>query len=617
MKRSPEDELTIYEKQTWENLPNRTTPVNKTRLENIESGLDYATTQYNVFQFGAVGDGSTDDTLAIQAAVDAAEDAGGGVVLVPAGYTFMVNADYGSGGSGETGGIRPRAGVTIRVDGTLQAEPTSNGSYAIIYGDAAVSDWSVVGSGSIVGERDDHLGGTGEFGMGIRINGGHNIVIQGVAIRDTWGDGIYIGLDGSTPGTEAENIRIDGVQISNVRRNGASVVAAKGVTFTGCVIVDVNGTAPESGIDLEPNGANVVSDVTITGCVIRDCAATGIVAATDAVRVTITGNTVSGSGTNAGIQTNAEHSIVSGNVVSGAWVLAAIYGNGGSDVTVADNNVTGSVGYGIRLLNAVHETTVSGNVVADTTNTGISVSGSKNYSIVGNTIMRVSTTAASSLGVGTSGTFGGGAGVIVGNTIIDGAKSGIISSAPDVLIADNLIMGCSADATNTYYGIYLADATYSLRNRIVNNVFRPSGSGVQLMNGIRLLSGANNAWISDNDFLGAVATAEINDAATGTLKGRHRNNAGVIQEGFFGIAPVSRPAAYTQTFATASRTHAARTSAATVTTTSTQTTPWGFSTQAQANAIVTNLNAVRADLDSSAQVLNSLVDDLQANGLIQ
>lgn len=44
---------------------------------------------YNVLAFGAVGDGSTKDTQAIQRAVDACGRRGGGRVILPAGHTFV------------------------------------------------------------------------------------------------------------------------------------------------------------------------------------------------------------------------------------------------------------------------------------------------------------------------------------------------------------------------------------------------------------------------------------------------------------------------------------------------------------------------------------------------
>ena len=44
---------------------------------------------YNISDFGAQGDGQTNDAPAIQRAIDACTNAGGGVVLLTAGHTYL------------------------------------------------------------------------------------------------------------------------------------------------------------------------------------------------------------------------------------------------------------------------------------------------------------------------------------------------------------------------------------------------------------------------------------------------------------------------------------------------------------------------------------------------
>ena len=83
--------------------------------------------------------------------------------------------------------------------------------------------------------------------------------------------------------------------------------------------------------------------------------------------------------------------------------------------------------------------------------------------------------------------------------------------------------------------------------------------------------------------------------------------------GFYGVASVSQPAAYTQTYSTATRTHAAVTSAAVVDTNGT----FGFLAAADRTAIITAINAIRTDLANLKQVVNSVIDDRQADGLAQ
>jgi hypothetical protein len=96
--------------------------------------------------------------------------------------------------------------------------------------------------------------------------------------------------------------------------------------------------------------------------------------------------------------------------------------------------------------------------------------------------------------------------------------------------------------------------------------------------------------------------------------------------GFYGVTPVSRPSAYTQTFSTADRTHAART-AATLTDSTTGTAGQTIAdvtasfSQTVLNdnfaSVTDEINKLIADLADTAEVLNSVIDDLQANGLLQ
>ena len=73
--------------------------------------------------------------------------------------------------------------------------------------------------------------------------------------------------------------------------------------------------------------------------------------------------------------------------------------------------------------------------------------------------------------------------------------------------------------------------------------------------------------------------------------------------------------AYTQTYATADKTHATPTAVAVAVTGATNAVPYGYS-QAQANAIVAAANTNRADHLDLAQLVNAVIDDLQSRGLL-
>lgn len=82
---------------------------------------------------------------------------------------------------------------------------------------------------------------------------------------------------------------------------------------------------------------------------------------------------------------------------------------------------------------------------------------------------------------------------------------------------------------------------------------------------------------------------------------------------FFGSAGATQAAAYTKTYSTASRTVPNATFTNLVTTAATNGVPWGFATQAQADAIATKVNALAADNLILKQLIVSLINDSSAS----
>lgn len=75
--------MTGYTKQTWLDY-NPAYPLSATRLGVIEDALyDAKRRMLNVKDYGAIGNGTTDDTTSIQAAITAAGSQGGGIVYLP------------------------------------------------------------------------------------------------------------------------------------------------------------------------------------------------------------------------------------------------------------------------------------------------------------------------------------------------------------------------------------------------------------------------------------------------------------------------------------------------------------------------------------------------------
>ncbi len=202
----------------------------------------------DVRDFGPLGDGRHDDTDAIQSAISELPTIGG-TISIPDGV-YSINAIK---------GIQLKSNVSLQMSSNaiLRAIPNDAASYKIV-GVEGCSGVTISG-GIIQGERDQHQGKGGEWGMGISILGSDRVRIEGVVIRDCWGDGIYIGSSGK----HSTNIAIGHCTAENNRRQGLSITGCIGARVEHCVFKSTHGTAPEAGIDIEPNPPYSCEDISI------------------------------------------------------------------------------------------------------------------------------------------------------------------------------------------------------------------------------------------------------------------------------------------------------------------------------------------------------------------
>lgn len=218
---------------------------------------------------GAKGDGKTDDTAAIQAAVDAV---GGtkGTALVPKGI-YLIDAVGGR--------LRLKDDMTLKLaDGAvLRAIPNSERKYAVLTISGVSNVW-VIG-GTLEGERDRHKGKGGEWGHGLRINkGARNITVSNLTSKKMWGDGFYV--------QDATDVSFCGITADNNRRQGLSIIHADGLLVLNSVFKNTHGTRPSAGIDFEPDKEEQeIKNVRIIGSKFLDNEGGGIMVAGKRARV--------------------------------------------------------------------------------------------------------------------------------------------------------------------------------------------------------------------------------------------------------------------------------------------------------------------------------------------
>ena len=233
-----------------------------TQTRNTEHGTRFT---YNVRDFGAVGDGTTKDTVAFQKALDACAVGGGGDVMVPAGKYLIGSVQMGYEtilrletnsviiGSGDAADYPT---MDIRWEGRWQP-----GRRALIYS-ANVDHTGIIGPGRIEGNR----------AMAAPQNPRGAVVLEPISCNDVRWEGFTVTQGGNwaTHPTYCSDVVIKNVNIVG-DRDGIDVDSCKGVRIEGC---DINTgddcISLKSGRGL--NGARVgkpTEDVLISGCTLQ------------------------------------------------------------------------------------------------------------------------------------------------------------------------------------------------------------------------------------------------------------------------------------------------------------------------------------------------------------
>tara|TARA_R110000772_G_scaffold268735_1_gene398399 strand:+ start:5058 stop:6962 length:1905 start_codon:yes stop_codon:yes gene_type:complete len=138
-------------------------------------------------------------------------------------------------------------GKSLFFVGNAELVSTTNADtdYRVLWLDQ-VDNINIYG-GIFRGDKDTHTGVTGEGGHAIGCYGVTGLNIYSSQGHDTWGVGLAL--------VDCNDVYCEKVWCDNGRQNSAAIVSGTNILLEGCRFTNASGTAPEAGIDIEPNVA--------------------------------------------------------------------------------------------------------------------------------------------------------------------------------------------------------------------------------------------------------------------------------------------------------------------------------------------------------------------------
>jgi len=212
----------------------------------------FAEAQFNIINYGAKGDGKTNDAVAIQKAIDACNAAGGGKVLVPAGRTYL------------SGPFDLKSFVELHIEGGAKILASPDES---IYTKSAFRDNKGEGTIWIGGEKLEQVSITGKG-----IIDGNGISFMGAELEDSY---VLKPFNIVDPRPHVltligcKKLNIDGVTFQNSAYWTIHIIGCDDVSISNITLLNSIKIRNSDGIDLDHS-----KNVRITNCYIEsgdDC----------------------------------------------------------------------------------------------------------------------------------------------------------------------------------------------------------------------------------------------------------------------------------------------------------------------------------------------------------
>lgn len=440
---------------------------------------------FDVRNYGATGDGATDDVTAINAALTAASDAGGGIVWFPPG-NYIISTSIAPGSNTTLMG----AGAATKITQATTDNPviSVNTKSKVV-----VRDMWIVGGNNAARTNN----------RGVHFNTVTDGLIENVRAQNCY-DGIslftssavtvrncYIQADVSA-GTDAA-IRVSDCDRLEIVGNFVDTPPAHGIgvgTTSTDVVIDGNHVWSAGNTAIVVSGHPTTGTgpgFTITNNVIRD-SAWGIIIENGAAYVRCSNNFIYNS-TNDGILVSdgtgdaPVHILIASNVIRDAGRYG-IFNNGAAYITIEGNHVTVFVDDGIRC-GAGAGCKVIGNTVTDgTASTGDAI------------VIYASLIDA----------------VVSGNLVRNTAGEGIVIDAASAAVTGNTVIDADNGGVLTTGGIRLS--SNASRTTVVGNNSRRV-TGTKQDYGIVIDAGCTNAMVVGNNLFQNTTAASL-DNGTGT-----------------------------------------------------------------------------------------------------